>query len=214
MFVTKSAMIVLSKVYYKIPLSSFVLCFSVVLQIVTFSHAAFVPQSIQKNILLNPQAVTSFGHQNGYFSAKKGDGINDDDKNSEDESPSWLLPSGHPESAARRARMVRLHEEMQRFVHGSELQNLRNDVVSLKASLQKALATDNISRIVDLYSAIESAQDKDPEFVYSKILNKIANAQTMNVRKKYKLLPKYTEEALAVRKYIPRLNMEGLWIGK
>ncbi len=220
-----------SRMHGKKATLSLVLSMSVLLQN-TCSCAAFVPQTIQtstagSNIILSPQQQGHFEAKTKHFVARDDDetSSDDDSKNNlhqnnkkkyqdDDGSPSWLLPSDHYESAERRARMVKLHEEMQSFVHGSELQNLRNDIVTLKKSLQSALKTDNIGRIVDLYSAIESAQEKDPEFVYSRILQKMEKTRGMNVRKKYKLLPKYIDEAMAVRKYIPRLNMEGLWIGK
>ena len=128
--------------------------------------------------------------------------------------PSWWLPSDKPESNSRQERLVRMHEQMSRFAHDAELENLRSDISNFKNNLKYALATDDIGRIIDLTAAIEKAQERDPEFVYSKMLQKIDEAQKMNVSKKYQLLPKLTEEALIARQFIPRLNMEGLWLGK
>lgn len=213
-------------------LSVLSLCSMALLQI-TISNAAFVPKHVQQNLILTAKPTNIFGRNNNVHFLKKDDRFNaDDDDNEEkikknkidtnakrnkddDNSPSWLLPSDKPESAERRARMVQLHEEMQRFVHGSELQNLRNDIKGLQDTLQIALATDDLVRIVSLSKAIETAKEKDPEIAYSKLLKKIEYAKSLSsTRKKYKLLPRYIEEALAVRKFIPRLNMEGLWIGK
>ena len=216
------------KMKHNFALWLFVLSFSIVLE-TTISNAAFIPQKrMQQSIFSNSMESSHVirGKNNMHFLTSDGvnnnnnDSDDDDSKKEEERSrngdPSSLLPSDHHESAARRReRMVRMHEEMQRFVHGSELQNLRSDIAVLKESLQVALATDNIGRIIDLSNAIETAQEKDPEFVYSRLLNKIDHIQqSMSFRKRNKLLPKIIEEAVAVRKYIPRLNMEGLWIGK
>lgn len=138
---------------------------------------------------------------------------NDNQKSPNSKLPSWWLPSDQPESPSRQERLVRMHEQMSRFAHGSDLETLRSDIQNFKNNLKYALATDDIGRIIDLTAAIEKAQERDPEFVYSKMLLKIDEAQKMNVSKKYQLLPKLTEEALIARQFIPRLNMEGLWIG-
>merc|ERR1712038_1730277 len=148
----------------------FVLSFSIVLQI-TVCNAAFMQHRSPQNVnFITPTECfpqISVGKNNHQLFAR--DSMNDDSSNDNenqeqknaknrkngDNPPSWMLPSDNPESAERRARMARLHEEMQRFVHGSELQNLRTDVVALKESLQIALATDDIGRIVTLYKAIE-----------------------------------------------------------
>lgn len=199
----------------------FVLSFSIVLEI-TISNAAFIPQKMQQCVfsnLMESSHVCRGKNSIPFMASENNDDSNQEEERSstgdDDKSPSWLLPSDHYESAARRERMVRMHEEMERFVHGSELQNLRSDIAALKESLQVSLATDNIGRIIDLSNAIETAQEKDPEFVYSRLLKKIDHIQkSTSFRKRNKLLPKIVEEAVAVRKYIPRLNMEGLWIGK
>ncbi len=180
------------------------------------ANAAFVPNYLMAapgsaNVAV--VAARSYRTSRTLHHARASDDEKDDDHDDQNR-PSWYLPSDHPESATRRERLVRMQEEMQRFAHGSELQDLRVDIASLKENLKWALATDDITRIIDLSAAIEKAQDKDPEFVYSRMLEKIDEAQKMNVSKKYQVLPKITEEAMVARQYIPRLNMEGLWIGK
>mmetsp|Transcript_27327 Transcript_27327/g.41141 ORF Transcript_27327/g.41141 Transcript_27327/m.41141 type:complete len:453 (-) Transcript_27327:138-1496(-) len=170
--------------------------------------AAFAPNHLTLLPAMKYRARTTH-NAHSPSNEESGKNTNDDDQSR----PSWYLPSDHPESATRRERLVRMQEDMQRFAHGSELQDLRLDIASLKENLKWALATDDITRIIDLTAAIEKAQVKDPEFVYKRMLEKIEDAQKMNVSKKYQVLPKITEEALAARRYIPRLNMEGLWIG-
>ena len=142
--------------------------------------------------------------------------------------PTWWLPSSSSsspssskqknqsyESPTRKKRLLRIHQDLQRFAHaGSELQELRSDIQVLQSNLKLALVIDDIPRIISLSTAIEKSQQRDPEFVYGQLLEKLRDVQQMNVSKKYQLLPKIMEEAIAVRQYVPRLNMEGLWIGK
>jgi len=149
-------------------------------------------------------------------SSKVHSSTNDDSFNEESSNyilPAWWLPSQNHESEARKERFLKMQEDMQRFAQGTKLQSLRSDIGALKNNLKWALVTDDLTRIVSLSSAIAEKQERDPEFVYDRALEKIADTRSMSVRKKYQLLPKYTEEALAARKFIPRLNMEGLWMG-
>lgn len=185
-----------------------------------FSKRKFIP--LISNTLFNIQQTRhnlplKFETCHFYKSKHNRDENSKENNDSDDNKtplPSWYLPSNQNESKARRERLVKTYEEMQQFVHGSDLVNLRLDIANFEENLKWAFATDDIQRIVDLKNAIEHAQEKDPEYVYSKMLHKIHDVQKMNVSKKYKLLPRYIEDALSARQYIPRLNMEGLWIGK
>jgi hypothetical protein len=204
---------------FSLPLS-----LSVVVSLLVISNAAFIPtpsvHKLYKIHINTPSLVFEKSNSRLFYKAKNNEGENDDEQETETDKnsnlPSWYLPSNNKsESPERRERLVRVFEEMQRFTHDAdELRNLRSDIASLKENLKWALATDDIQRAIDLTNAIENAQEKDPEIVYSNMLQKIENAQRMNVSKKYKLLPRYTEEAMVARKYIPRLNMDGLWLGK
>ena len=137
---------------------------------------------------------------------------NDDEK---DEMPSWWIPSDKIESPARRARLVREQENLSRFLQGDDLRNLRSDIKSFKENMKWAMATDDINRISDLRDAIDRAEQKDPEVVYQRALEKIETAGKIgNIKKKYDTISKYTKEAEAARQFIPRLNMDGLWVGK
>lgn len=127
--------------------------------------------------------------------------------------PSWWLPSQTPESKVRQERLLSEMENMKRFVQGKELEELVTDVNAMKINLKYALATDDITRIIALKKAIKEAENKNPEIVYTRALRKMERARTMHVKKKYKILAKYSKEAEAARAYIPRLNMEGLWVG-
>jgi hypothetical protein len=101
------------------------------------------------------------------------------------------------------------------FVQGKELLTLREDIVSLENNLKWSLATDDLSRVVALQRAIEQKQKKDPDRVYKDAILKIIKAKQMKkISKKYRIISKYTKIAMEARKYIDRLNMEGLWIGK
>jgi hypothetical protein len=189
-----------------------------VLSLSTYTGIEF-SDAFAPSIPSSSSLTSSSKQQNNYYNniirhAKKEENDQKNNDNDDENLPSWYLPSDHPESAKRRQRLVRFQEEMMRFKHGTELENLRTDLVSMKENLKWALATDDIGRIIDLTAAIEKAQEKDPEFVYARALRKIDDAQKMNVSKKYHVLPKITEEALSARQHIPRLNMEGLWLGK
>jgi hypothetical protein len=125
----------------------------------------------------------------------------------------WL-PSQHPDSANRIARLMKEQEGIDRFPQTLEdLQSLRSDIATLKNNLKWALYTDDIHRIMALRMAIEKKEREDPDLVYAKALQKIIDARDMRVHKKYETIKKYTEEAEMARKFIPRLNLEGLWVG-
>jgi hypothetical protein len=128
--------------------------------------------------------------------------------------PSWWLPSQTPESEVRQERLLDEMENMKRFAQGKQLEELITDVNAMKINLKYALATDDITRIISLKKAIKEKENRNPEIVYARALRKMERAKTMNVKKKYKVLAKYSKEAEAARAYIPRLNMEGLWVGK
>lgn len=135
--------------------------------------------------------------------------------------PSWWLSCENTIedenllSPAREERFLKMQEELARFVQGPALlKSLRSDTEQLQQNLKWALHTDDLARIVALKEAIKESEDRDAELVYSRALGKIARAGKYPVRKKYRLLSKYTKEALAARQYIPRLNLDGLWIGK
>ena len=178
------------------------------------SNTLFNIQQTRHNLSLKVETCHFYKSKHSRDEKPKENNDSDDNNDNNSPLPSWYLPSNQNESKARRERLVKTYEEMQQFVHGSDLVNLRLDIANFEENLKWALATDDIQRIVDLKNAIEHAQEKDPEYVYSKMLHKIHDVQKMNVSKKYKLLPRYIEDALSARQYIPRLNMEGLWIGK
>jgi hypothetical protein len=168
----------------------------------------------------NQHQHQQFKHQEQHKYYMKDDKQNEENENENEnneannQQSSCYLPSNTPESPTRQKRLIQLQKNMQQFKHGSDLTNLRNDIVSLKENLKWALATDDIARIIDLSFAIEEAQNQDPEYVYAQRLEKIYDIEQMrSVSKKYQMLPKVTEEALSVRQFIPRLNMEGLWLG-
>lgn len=111
-----------------------------------------------------------------------------------------------------------MKEDMKRFTQAKgALDDLRSDIKQMKENLALSLVTDDLMRIVALTKSINEAQEKDPEFVYSRALEKIANARQSGkytTRKKYELISHYTKEAELAREFIPRLNMHGMWIAK
>ena len=122
--------------------------------------------------------------------------------------PSWWLSCENTIedenlSPAREERFLKMQEELARFVQGPALKSLRSDTEQLHQNLKWALHTDDLTRIVALKEAIKESEDRDAELVYSRALKKIARAQKYPVRKKYRLLSKYTKEALAARQVHP-----------
>jgi hypothetical protein len=139
--------------------------------------------------------------------------VKSDDANA-GESPLWLPSSGTtPED-----RLLKMKEYTNRFAQAKEeLEELRSDMKQMKDNLALSLVTDDLMRIVALTKSIKEAQEKDPEFVYSRALEKIASAGESGkytTRKKYDLITHYTKEAKVAREFIPRLNMHGLWVAK
>lgn len=132
-------------------------------------------------------------------------------ENIEDD-PLWL-PSNQPESIKRKERLIREHDLNMRFAQGEDLATLRDDLSALRENLKWALATDDLTRIIQLRASIEKKEQRDPDIVYTKALQNIEKARKMSVTKKYDTIAKYEKVAMAARECIPRLNMEGLWVG-
>ena len=61
-------------------------------------------------------------------------------------------------------------------------------------------------------ASIEEAEKKDPELVYKNALQRIAESNLYNSRKKYDILSKYNKVAREARADIARLKLDGLWV--
>lgn len=101
-----------------------------------------------------------------------------------------------------------------KYLTGNELKELRADIQQMKQNLQLSLATDDLMRVVSLQKSIEEAEKKDPELVYKNALQRIAESNQYNSRKKYDILSKYNKVAREARANIARLNLDGLWVAK
>lgn len=131
-------------------------------------------------------------------------------EDNENESPSWLL-----DTAVRRARLVKEQENQERFASGKDLVHLRADIAALEENLEWALASDDPIRIGHLTETIKRGKERDPEIVYINALEKLMKAKkSLKIPQKYDRISFYTKEAVAARSYIPRLNLDGVWIGK
>jgi hypothetical protein len=128
-----------------------------------------------------------------------------------DNKPSWWMDA---EVDLPKEESMIIKKEKNRFAQGQELKELRSDIQKMKQNLQLSLATDDLMRVVALTKSIERAEKNDPELVYSRALQMIAGANQYNTRKKYEIITHYNQEARAARAYIPRLNMDGLWVAK
>jgi hypothetical protein len=131
-------------------------------------------------------------------------------EDNENEVPSWLL-----DTAARRARLVQEQENDERFATGKDLVYLRTDLAALEENLEWAVASDDPIRIGHLTEAIQRGKEKDPELVYINALEQLRKAErSLKIPQKYDRISFYKKEAAAARSYIPRLNLDGVWIGK
>ena len=125
-----------------------------------------------------------------------------------DNKPSWLMVADVELGEEKRS------EENNRFAQGEELKELRSDIQEMKQNLKLSLAIADLMRVVALVKSIEETEKRDPELIYSRALQMIAGANQYNTRKKYKIIDRYNQVARAARAFIPRLNMDGLWVAK
>lgn len=140
---------------------------------------------------------------------------NEKSDDTEDCEQSLWLPSSKNTQAER---FLKMREDMSRFAEvKTAREELRSDIKHMKETLALSLATDDLMRVVALTNSIQEAQEKDPEFIYSKALERIADAQNVgkySTKKKYEIITHYSKEAEVAREFIPRFNMHGLWIAK
>jgi hypothetical protein len=103
------------------------------------------------------------------------------------------------------------------FLTGEELITLRQDLHSLKHNLQWAEALKDDTRVKSLQKAIEKAEKRDPDLMYSKALNYMAQAKKMKdvtEEEKDAFVEKWVRVAASARECLPQFKMEGLWVGK
>jgi hypothetical protein len=103
------------------------------------------------------------------------------------------------------------------FATGEELLNLRQDLASLKHNLQWAEALKDDTRVKSLEKAIEKGEKRDPDLMYSKALNYMAQAKQMkDVTREEKdaFAEKWVKVAASARECLQQFNLEGLWVGK
>lgn len=108
--------------------------------------------------------------------------------------------------------------EIQTFLDGTELQQLRTDLEWYRENLKWATAVDDHTRVVSLRRVIDEKELRDPEIVYNKARALIAEAEGAS---RSVLAPNLREEVIAywieqgtlARSCLPRFQMEGLWMG-
>jgi hypothetical protein len=118
---------------------------------------------------------------------------------------------------ARRTRLAREHLLHKRFATGEELKNLRLDLKSLRQNLQWAEAFNDVGRIQDLKEAIKKSENRDPDHVYTKAFELMAQVKTMtdaSQEEKDALVEKWSKLAQGARECLPQFKLEGLWVGK
>jgi hypothetical protein len=120
-------------------------------------------------------------------------------------------------------------KKKKRFAVGEELKQLRAELDSLRENLHWAQAMEDDERVVDLKSAIQTGEQRDPDLCYAKALQMLAqtkastttsstsqssSAINLSPEEKQRLLEKWQKEAEAARSKLPQFQLEGLWVGK
>jgi len=114
-------------------------------------------------------------------------------------------------------RSARQQEISRKFATGDDLKRLRSDLDSLRENLKWAEAMEDKERTLDLSTAIRNGEKRDPEIVYAKSLQSIAETKAsfdISPEDKNVVLERLQDRAQAARKFLPRFQLEGLWIGK
>ena len=104
-----------------------------------------------------------------------------------------------------------------KFAAGEELINLRQDLESLKHNLEWAEALKDEKRVFSLQKAIKNGEKRDPDLMYTKALQLMAEAKKMKEvaeEEKEDFVSKWAKVAASARKSLQQFNMEGLWVGK
>jgi hypothetical protein len=114
-------------------------------------------------------------------------------------------------SEARQRRLQEEEERLSRFVFGDDLHKLRQQVLSLRQSLQESRLIGAHERTRELEQAILFAQNLDAEFVYIVALEKASRAAKDG---DIASAEQYRKEARYARNALPQFNLDGLWVGK
>lgn len=139
------------------------------------------------------------------------------DRGNSDESPQPENRSNHRRrrrsirremTELRRQRLERERERETRFLSGDDLQNLRQQVLTLRNEL---IQTPSQSRKRELETAILQAQQMDAEFIYQVASERAEAAEHAGLVME---AARYKEEAAHARAALPQFNLEGLWVGK
>lgn len=120
----------------------------------------------------------------------------------------------HAQQEERKARQKEIRKQ---FAEGEELKRLRADLESLRENLQWATAMADSDRVFDLEKAIRNGEQRDPDIVYTKALKIIAETQTAKDLSEHDrdiIVERFQDRAQAARSYLPRFQLEGLWVGK
>ena len=113
----------------------------------------------------------------------------------------------NPLSRRRRRRLERERDRETRFLTGDDLQELRQQVLDLRAELQTA----PMSRKRELEQTILRAQQMDAEFMYQVALERAQAAEQAGYHDE---ASRYRQEAQHARSALPQFNLDGLWVGK
>jgi hypothetical protein len=120
-------------------------------------------------------------------------------------------------------------KKKKRFAIGDELKRLRADLDSLRENLHWAEAMEDDERVVDLKSAIQTGEQRDPDICYANALQMLAQTKAsttssstsqstgtnnLSLDEKQQLLEKWQKEAEVARSSLPQFQLEGLWVGK
>ena len=104
-----------------------------------------------------------------------------------------------------------------RFSTDKDLDSLRSDLDNLRGNLRWAEATEDHELVKDLKTAIANGERLDPDAVYAKALQVIADTKVskdLSDMQKAETIDLWQNRAQNARAVLPQFQLEGLWIGK
>lgn len=120
-------------------------------------------------------------------------------------------------SPERKQRIAREAAIQKKFASGAKLKDLRTDIDHLQQNKKWAQLMNDRARVNDLAQAIEERESRDPDLMYSKALNTLAELQKTSLAdnpNKEALKESWTKIATEARSCISRFQLQGLWIGR
>jgi len=124
----------------------------------------------------------------------------------------WDLESPNESLAFERLERQRLEQlNLERFLQGDDLFQLRETVEGMKKDLRNAVKNRDGALAHKITTEMTASLKQDPEYVYADSKKKMAKAVFEGDQES---ADAYKQEASDARSAIPHFNLEGLWVGK